>query len=59
MLQASTAALLRRFAADKDGATAIEYALIAASIGVVLSTTIWALGGNLKTNWYDKLAAMF
>jgi pilus assembly protein Flp/PilA len=59
MLQAGTATLLRRFAADEKGATAIEYALIAASIGVVLSTTIWALGSDLKTNWYDKLAAMF
>ena len=59
MSQASAAALLRRFAAHDDGATAIEYALIAASIGAVLASTVWALGGALKTNWYDKLAAMF
>jgi pilus assembly protein Flp/PilA len=58
MLQASTAALLRRFGTDENGATAIEYALIAAGIGTVIASTVWALGDSLKTNFYDKLAAM-
>lgn len=53
------AGLLCRFARDENAATAIEYALIAAGIGTVIASTIWALGGDLKTNWYDKLAAMF
>jgi Flp pilus assembly pilin Flp len=59
MVQASAYGLLRRFGVDKSGATAIEYALIAASIGAVLASTVWALGGDLKSNFYDKLAAMF
>jgi Flp pilus assembly pilin Flp len=57
MLQASKA-LLRRFGADERGATAIEYALIAACIGAVIASTVWALGDDLKTNFYNKLAAM-
>jgi Flp pilus assembly pilin Flp len=59
MVHVSATALLRRFGADESGATAIEYALIAASIGAVLASTIWGLGADLKSNFYDKLAGMF
>ena len=59
MFQASATALLRRFGTNESGATAIEYALIAASIGAVIASTIWGLGADLKSNFYDKLAAMF
>ena len=34
---------------DEEGATAIEYGLIAALIGVFLITALTALGGNLAT----------
>ena len=52
-------AILRRFLDDDSGATAIEYALIAAGIGVTIASTVWGLGSALKQNWYDKLATMF
>jgi pilus assembly protein Flp/PilA len=51
--------LTARFLADRSGATAIEYALIAAGIGVTIASTVWGLGSSLKTNWYDKMANMF
>jgi pilus assembly protein Flp/PilA len=39
---------LRRFCADESGATAIEYAMIASGIGVVLSTVAYTLGDKVK-----------
>ena len=48
-----------RFVADERGATAIEYALIAAGIGVAISATVFSVGSALKSNFYDKLAALF
>jgi pilus assembly protein Flp/PilA len=46
----------RRFWADERGATAIEYAMIAAGIGAALAATITSLGSQVKTTLYDKLA---
>jgi Flp pilus assembly pilin Flp len=43
---------------DENGATSIEYAVIASLIGAVLAGTIWVLGNDVKTMLYDKLAAM-
>jgi pilus assembly protein Flp/PilA len=40
--------LVRRFFADERGATAIEYAMIASGIGVVLAATVFMLGGSVK-----------
>ena len=51
--------LVRRFLKDQKGATAIEYALIAAGIGVTIASTVWGVGSALKQNWYDKLGSMF
>ena len=50
---------VRRFLDDECGATAIEYALIAAGIGVTIASTVWGVGSALKENWYDKLATIF
>ena len=52
-------ATLRRFIEDDKGATAIEYAMIAAGIGVTIASTVWGVGSALKQNWYDKLGSMF
>ena len=49
----------RSFLADERGATAIEYAMIAAGIGATIASTVWGLGSALKENWYDKIASMF
>ena len=56
----SMLALLRRRAAgDEQGATAIEYAMVAAGVGLAVATTVWSVGSALKANFYDSLAAMF
>jgi len=52
-------ALVRRFLRAQEGATAIEYAIIAGGVSIAIVTTITSLGSALKTNFYDKLAAMF
>jgi pilus assembly protein Flp/PilA len=43
----------------EEGATAIEYALMAGGIGVAVAATVWGVGSSLKTNFYDSLTAMF
>jgi Flp pilus assembly pilin Flp len=49
--------LVRRFLKDQKGATAIEYALIAAGVGGTVAATVWSLGSTLKVLWWDKLLA--
>jgi len=39
--------LLKRFADDESGVTAIEYGLIAAGIGVAILTVVNTVGGSL------------
>lgn len=41
--------LFARFAKDESGATAIEYGLIAAGIGVAIAATVDLVGGDLNT----------
>ena len=45
----------RRFRADESGATAIEYALIAAGIGAAIAATVTNLGSTVKTALWDKV----
>lgn len=40
-------ASIKRFIADKSGATAIEYGLIAAGISVAIITVVTTVGGDL------------
>jgi pilus assembly protein Flp/PilA len=51
-----------RFVTNERGATAIEYGLMVALIGVALMTTIFAMGTGIKTTLYgaivNALAAM-
>ena len=42
---------------NESGATAIEYALIAAGIGVAVAATVSSLGSTTK-NLYSTLASM-
>ena len=54
-----TLTLLRaRMATDEDGATAIEYALIASGIGAAVAATVWSLG-TTTTAFYQSLANLF
>lgn len=43
--------LIRNFAANESGATAIEYGLIAALISVVVIGTLTSLGTDLKAKF--------
>jgi pilus assembly protein Flp/PilA len=43
--------LLRRFANNESGATAIEYGLIAAGIPVAIITVVNTLGSQLQTTF--------
>lgn len=47
--------LVRRFAEDESGATAIEYSLIAALIALAIITGATALGTQLNTR-YNAIA---
>jgi pilus assembly protein Flp/PilA len=40
--------IMKRFAADESGATAIEYGLIAALIAVAIITAVTAMGNKLN-----------
>ena len=42
-------AVLKRFAKDESGATAIEYGLIAAGIAVVIIVVVGEVGTNLTS----------
>jgi len=44
---------LNRFMKDESGATAIEYALIAAFIGVAITAAVTALGDKIKERFTD------
>ncbi len=46
---------IRRFVRNEDGATAIEYALIATGIAVAVASTVMSLGSTVKA-MYDRIA---
>ena len=49
---------IARYCADESGATAIEYGMIAAGVGGFIAATVWSLGSQLKTTFYDNLASL-
>jgi pilus assembly protein Flp/PilA len=54
----STMALMRaRLVADEQGATAIEYALIAAGIGVAIAATVTNLGSAVAALYQSVTTA--
>ncbi|WP_298955311.1 Flp family type IVb pilin [uncultured Methylobacterium sp.] len=50
------ATLLKRFASDESGATAIEYGLLASLIAVALITAASSLGNNIKGTFQNVAA---
>jgi pilus assembly protein Flp/PilA len=50
--------LVKRFANDESGATAIEYGLIAAGISVAIIAVVQGLGSNLKTTFGSVQTAL-
>jgi pilus assembly protein Flp/PilA len=50
--------LTRRFLADEQGASAIEYGLIAAGITVVIVASIQSLGVALRSTYFNISTAL-
>lgn len=50
--------LIRRFLQDDNGATAIEYGLIAAGISVAIILAVQTLGTNLNTTFSSVSGAL-
>lgn len=50
---------LCEWSADKRGATAIEYALIAGGVSITIAAVVTTVGDTMKTMFYDKIAMMF
>lgn len=51
-------AKIRDFLKDESGATSIEYALIAAGIGIAIVATATTLGTNLNAKWSTVATAL-
>jgi pilus assembly protein Flp/PilA len=49
---------IKRFIRDEDGATAIEYGLIAAGIAVAIIAVVQGLGVNLNTTFGSVQTAL-
>jgi pilus assembly protein Flp/PilA len=52
------AGLLRRFARDESAATAIEYALIASGISIVIAATVFQVGTAVKSDFTSVSTAL-
>ncbi len=50
--------LLKQFVADEQGATAIEYGLIAAGISVAIIAVVQSLGSSLNTTFTSVATAL-
>lgn len=50
--------MLKRFLKNEDGATAIEYGLIAALIGVAIITVVGLVGTNLEATFQSIADAL-
>jgi pilus assembly protein Flp/PilA len=50
--------LLRRFARDESAATAIEYALIASGISIVIAATVFQVGTAVKADFTSVSTAL-
>jgi pilus assembly protein Flp/PilA len=48
---------LRRFAAGEDGATAVEYGLLAALIALTIFAAISSVGQGIKNTLYGQIVA--
>jgi pilus assembly protein Flp/PilA len=57
-LRLTMAIMRQRLAADERGATAIEYAMIAAGVGVAIAATVTSLGSAVS-NLYTSIASIF
>jgi pilus assembly protein Flp/PilA len=49
---------LRRFAGDENGATSIEYAIIASGVSIVIVGVVASLGSNVKSLYSSVATAL-
>jgi pilus assembly protein Flp/PilA len=54
----ATGAAFRRFLSDASGATAIEYALIASGVSIVIMGAVVALGGTVTSMFTSVATAL-
>ena len=54
---ASRSHLIARFGRDRNGSTAVEYAMVAAGIALVIVSAVNVLGQNVYTMFFAKVAA--
>jgi len=59
MLRPRRGLRLTRFLRDNEGATAIEYALIACGVSIAIVGSVSTLGSSVMTVFYDKLTTLF
>jgi Flp pilus assembly pilin Flp len=52
-------AKIRRLLRAREGATAIEYALIACGVSIAIIGGVSTLGNTIMTIFYDKLIGLF
>ena len=50
---------MKKFINDESGATAIEYGLIAAAMGLMLIPVATALSGTVKETMFDVIVGLF
>jgi Flp pilus assembly pilin Flp len=51
--------MLRLLLAERRGAVAVEYAMIAVGIAAAIAAVVFQLGTAIETVWYSKLLGMF
>ncbi|MFA7276435.1 MAG: Flp family type IVb pilin [Pseudobdellovibrionaceae bacterium] len=51
-------ALIQTYKKEEDGATAIEYGLIAAGIALFIAGSVWAFGADLDALFQDMSASL-
>jgi Flp pilus assembly pilin Flp len=55
MTDTALASLVRRFAADENATTAIEYAIIASCVSVAIVGAVVALGSEVRDGLFQKI----
>ena len=50
-MEAKLKVVFQKFLADESGATAIEYGLIAAGVGIAIILAVQGVGSQLSTNF--------
>jgi pilus assembly protein Flp/PilA len=48
----------QRFGSDENGATAIEYALVASGVGAAIAAVVFGVGSSLN-GFYASVSALF